>query len=141
LCLQVKLSSALKSLISSSTCSYGKVKLVLKENKFWVETADTKVSNLQPARVLHSKPEEYTVQHYAYYRVPAQSSMTAVLQQQTDVLLARHLHDVLNNTPCLVLRPFNSFSPTLSCYSNQHLGMNSCTPVLCVLCLPLVPGA
>jgi len=63
-CLQVKLSSALKNFISSSTRSYGKVKLVLKENKFWVETADTKVSNLQPARALHSKAEAYTVQHH-----------------------------------------------------------------------------
>ena len=41
--LQVKLSSALKNFIAASTRSYGKVKLVLKHNKFWVETADTKV--------------------------------------------------------------------------------------------------
>jgi DNA excision repair protein ERCC-3 len=43
LCPQVKLSSALKKFIAGSTRSYGKVKLVLKHNRFWVETADTKV--------------------------------------------------------------------------------------------------
>jgi DNA excision repair protein ERCC-3 len=40
---QVKLSPALKKFIAGSTRSYGKVKLVLKHNRFWVETADTKV--------------------------------------------------------------------------------------------------
>jgi hypothetical protein len=42
-CSQVKLSPALKNFIAGSTRSYGKVKLVLKHNRFWVETADTKV--------------------------------------------------------------------------------------------------
>jgi DNA excision repair protein ERCC-3 len=39
----VKLSPALKNFIAGSTRSYGKVKLVLKHNRFWVETADSKV--------------------------------------------------------------------------------------------------
>lgn len=43
LCVQVKLSAALRKFIAGSTRSYGKVKLVLKHNRFWVETADAKV--------------------------------------------------------------------------------------------------
>lgn len=41
--LQVKLSASLKNFIAGCTRSYGKVKLVLKHNRFWVETADVKV--------------------------------------------------------------------------------------------------
>jgi len=39
--------------------------------------------------------------------------MTAVLLLSTDVLLARHSHDVLSNAPCLVLRPFNILTYTV----------------------------
>eukprot|EP00775_Hariotina_reticulata_P008390 gene8390-8574_t len=40
---KVKLTGKLKRFISNATKSYGKVKLVLKHNKFWVETADMEV--------------------------------------------------------------------------------------------------
>jgi DNA excision repair protein ERCC-3 len=39
----VKLTGKLKRFIANATKSYGKVKLVLKHNRFWVETADMEV--------------------------------------------------------------------------------------------------
>lgn len=42
--MQVRLTDELKRFIRSSTKSYGKAKLVLKHNKFWVETSDLKVT-------------------------------------------------------------------------------------------------
>jgi hypothetical protein len=41
--LQVRLTSKLRRFIAASTKSYGKVKLVLKHNRFWVETSDMEV--------------------------------------------------------------------------------------------------
>lgn len=39
----MRLTSKLRRFIAASTKSYGKVKLVLKHNRFWVETSDMEV--------------------------------------------------------------------------------------------------